>query len=378
MERKRTWLFATLGILAATLFAEGILRLIEATPLAWRIFPVAEVSLYGPDTETGYTLRPNISGTWITENRVHVQTNSLGLRDNPLPTAKPDGEQRVVLIGDSFAEALQVNLENTYQAVTEQLLRTPTKNIKIANLGLAGATPAVQLVRARSRGIPLHPDVFLFMTNFSDFSATSEDDSNFPAYVTQANGRVALSYGFRESRSFKLRTSIIGESTYWLIDHSKIATLLNNRKNQKALGMVDASSGSLSCESRRDSALFLIRDSIPAKTAAHLQAFLMDLDQLSNAAGSIPVILAVNNLPGCTDIERNNLLMLLKRRVEGTKVFVIDFDNVLQKILSHHPLLDKKDLYGFGARKGNGHLNEVGHKIYAEAVVDILRPYLSK
>ncbi len=378
MKPKRTWLFAALGIFVATLFAEGALRLIEATPIAWRIFPVAEVSLYGPDTETGYALRPNISGVWITENRARIQTNNLGLRNKPLPATKPNGQVRIVLIGDSFAEALQVNLENTYQAVAEQLLRTPTKNIDIVNLGLAGATPAVQIVRARSRGIPLRPDVFLFMTNFSDFAATSEDDSNFPAYVTQANGQAALRYGFRESRGFKLRTSIIGRAGYWLIDHSKIATLVNNRKNQNDLGRPDASSPSLPCENRRDSALSLIRDSIPMNTAAHLRAFLSDLDQLSYAAGSIPVILSVNNLPGCTEAERNNLLKLLQKKVEGTKIFVTDFDGVLQKTLSTHSRLDKKDLYGFGGHKGKGHLNEVGHKIYAEAVADILRPYLSK
>lgn len=367
-----------LGILAATLLAEGILRLIEATPLAWRILPVAEVSLYGPDIETGYALRPNVSGTWITENRVQIQTNNLGLRDKPLQAVKPTGQQRIALMGDSFAEALQVNLEDTYQAVAEQLLGVPTKNIEIANLGLAGATPAVQIVRAKSRGIRLQPDVFLFMTNFADFAATSEDDSRFPAYIVQANGHAALGYGFRESRGFRLRMSAIGQAGYWLIDHSKIATLINNRKNQNDLRTADASARSLTCENQRDSALSLIRDSLPTDIAARLQAFLGDLDQLSHAAGEIPVILSLNNLPGCTENERNNLLVLLEKKTKGTKISIVDFESVLQKTLANHPHLDKKDLYGFGARKGNGHLNEIGHKIYAEAVAKILQPYLTK
>lgn len=378
MKRKRTWAFVVLGFLTATLLAEGALRLIEATPLAWRILPVAEVSLYGPDTETGYALRPDVSGTWVTENRVQIRTNSLGLRDRPLITLKPSGQQRIALMGDSFAEALQVNLENTYQAIAEQILGAPTKNIEIVNFGLAGATPAVQLTRAKSRSIPMQPDIFLFMTDFTDFIATSEDDSRFPAYVLQANGQAALRYGFRESRGFKLRISAFGQAGYWLINHSKIATLINNRKNQNDERIGGSRAPSLSCENQQDFALSLVRDSVPTNTAAHLQAFLNDLDQLSHAAGSIPVVLSLNNLPGCTEKERNNLLTLLEKKTKGTEIFIVDFESILQKTLSNHPNLNKKDLYGFGVHKGNGHLNEIGHKIYGEAVANILQPYLTK
>lgn len=379
MAHKHPLALAILGILTATLAAEGALRLIEATPFAWKILPIAEVSLYGPDNETGYAQRPNISGIWITENRAHVETNSLGLRDKPLEITKPAGQQRVALIGDSFAEALQVDLEETYQTIVEQTLSSATKNIELINLGLAGATPAVQMARARSRGLSFQPDLFLFMTNFSDFTVESEDDSHFPAYVVQADGHAVLQYGFRDSRVFKLRASALGQAGYWILDHSKLVTLINNRKNQGDARISNYVSPSpSSCERQRDSAIVLLRDSMPAHTAARLDAFISDLDHLSRTGNLTPVILSIVNLPGCTEDDRKNLISLLQKRFEEKNVITVDFESVLQKTLTYHSGLKETDLYGFGIRKGNGHLNEIGHKIYAEAVSNILRPYLVK
>lgn len=377
MKRKHTWSLVILGALTATLFAEGFLRLIEVTPFAWKILPIAEVSLYGPDPETGYTLRTNISGTWITENRARVHTNNLGLRDKPLTLAKPNGQQRVALLGDSLAEALQVDLNDTYQTLAEKLLDPKSQKVEIVNLGLAGATAAVQMARAKSRGLALQPDAFLFMNNFSDFSAGLEDDSRFPAYVIQTDGIATLQYGFRESRDFKLRTSRLGQLIYWLIDHSKIATLINNRKNQSDLGAINLQTATKqSCESWPSSSTNL--NFLPEKGAAQLRAFIKDLSQLQHTAGRIPVILALANLPGCTTTDRANLATSIRNYFKESNVTIIDFDGTLERTLAQYPELEKKDIYGFGMRRGTGHLNEIGHKIYAEAVANILHPYLAK
>lgn len=379
MAYKHPFSLAILGILTATLAAEGALRLIEMTPFAWKILPIAEVSLYGPDIETGYAQRPNISGTWITENRARIETNRLGLRDKPLEITKPAGQQRVALVGDSFAEALQVNLEETYQAIVEKILNSATRDIELINLGLAGATPAVQLVRARTRGLPFQPDVFLFMTNFADFNVESEDDTHFPAYVVQADGHAVLKYGFRDSRIFKLRMSAVGRTGYWILDHSRLVTLINNRKNQgdaRASNYVPPPPPS--CERQRDSAIALLRDSIPATLSARLDAFMKDLGHLSQTGTVTPVILSLTNLPGCTADDRKNIVSLMQKKLEGNNVIIIDFESVLEKTLTSYPGLKKRDLRGFGLRKGIGHNNETGNKIYAEAVADILRPYLTK
>ncbi|MHC4078069.1 MAG: hypothetical protein ACYST0_06470, partial [Planctomycetota bacterium] len=45
---------------------------------------------------------------------VRVRFNSLGFRDVEHEVAQPPGTKRIVVVGDSFSEAIQVNLEQTY------------------------------------------------------------------------------------------------------------------------------------------------------------------------------------------------------------------------------------------------------------------------
>jgi hypothetical protein len=45
---------------------------------------------------------------------IHVAFNSRGFHDVEHSQPKPPGTRRIVLVGDSFSEALQVNLDETY------------------------------------------------------------------------------------------------------------------------------------------------------------------------------------------------------------------------------------------------------------------------
>src|SRR5204863_65651 len=64
----------------SSVMAELLFRVIEATPL-WRVLPVSEVSLYGPDEDTGYRHRVGAHGVWLQENRSVITISNLGLRD---------------------------------------------------------------------------------------------------------------------------------------------------------------------------------------------------------------------------------------------------------------------------------------------------------
>src|SRR5436309_12138238 len=75
-----------------------------------------------PDAVTGLSLRPNTSGWHGKEGRAYVSINSHGLRDRERPMAKPAGIYRVVVLGDSYAEALQVSVEKTFWRLLERRL----------------------------------------------------------------------------------------------------------------------------------------------------------------------------------------------------------------------------------------------------------------
>src|SRR5262245_2479742 len=131
-----------LGLAAATIAAELALRLISATPL-WQVLPVPAIMFYGPNADTGFSHRPNVSGVWTAAHRTYVQTSSLGVRDRERP-AKHGAAPRAIVIGDSLIEAVQVEHENTAVAVAERMLSPKQAGAEAVNLGLQGVTPAVQ------------------------------------------------------------------------------------------------------------------------------------------------------------------------------------------------------------------------------------------
>src|SRR5437867_2364908 len=80
--------------------------------LSWPVFRIA-------DSDLGSRLRPGAEGWQTSEGRAHERINHAGMRDVERQRDKPTGVFRVALMGDSFTEAPQVDLEMTYGAVLE-------------------------------------------------------------------------------------------------------------------------------------------------------------------------------------------------------------------------------------------------------------------
>ena len=114
---KRAKLILLLASTAASLL------LVEA---ALRIAGVSHPNFYQPDPVRGWELRPEARGWWRNEGNAWVPINSDGMRDEEHPAAKPPGEVRIAVLGDSCAEALQVPAEKTFWSLLEkELARCP-------------------------------------------------------------------------------------------------------------------------------------------------------------------------------------------------------------------------------------------------------------
>ena len=143
MKVVRSALRFALGLIAATFAAELVLRIIAATPL-WQVLPVPTIMFYGPNAETGFSHRPNVSGIWTAEHRTQVRTSSLGLRDRERPLKRGEAP-RAIVIGDLLIEAVQVEQQDTSTAVAERILSAKRPGAEVVNLGLQGVTPAMQV-----------------------------------------------------------------------------------------------------------------------------------------------------------------------------------------------------------------------------------------
>ena len=368
------------GLAAAGMIVEAGLDLIAATPL-WRVLPVAAVAPYGPDPDTGYRHRPQVAGVWVTEHRARVATSSLGLRDrerNPARSPAP----RAVVLGNSLIEALQVDLTQTAVAVGERLLQRRWPGAELVNLGLAGATPPVDVARLRSVGLALQPDIAVVVFASDELqAAVVRPDERAPGYAIGEDGEAALSHRFRDSAGYRFRMSAARRAVYWLIDHSAVARLLNNRRSvgffaewpgQRPETPPATPYANGACDDPAlDRAAALWIDGLPASDRAVRDAFLRDLGDTARRH-NLRIVCAPRGIPAtCAgrDRQRAALMAAIEARVGAAGLLFADFD---RRVADAAGVANVPGLYGFGPQRGIGHLNVEGNLVWGSVLADIV------
>jgi hypothetical protein len=170
------------AVLLALLAAEGVSRMLPRPP-------EPPTRIY--DARTGFRLRPGMRGTWTVENPGHFAFNSAGFRDVEWTAAKRT-PHRVAVLGDSFAEALQVDLEQSFPKLAERQLR----DTEVMNFGVSGQGQVEELLTYRTYVRPFHPDLVVlafFPGNDSlDNWRRSRPSLRFPVFVTPAADGVTM------------------------------------------------------------------------------------------------------------------------------------------------------------------------------------------
>jgi hypothetical protein len=130
-------------------------------------------SLTGRNAFYGWGHVPGASG-WAQrclggapEWRTHVQINSLGLRDREIPYARGTAA-RILVLGDSFTEGLQVDLDATVVKRVERALNLPDApgaHVEVLNAGHSGWGTDNALLYFQHEGWRYRPDVVVLMFN---------------------------------------------------------------------------------------------------------------------------------------------------------------------------------------------------------------------
>jgi len=359
------------GLVLAALVTELFFRFIVATPLRW-VMVEPQVALFGPDFATGYRHRVNVSGMWLTEHRNFIRTSNLGLRDRDRPLAHGTGP-RAVIVGNSIIEAVQVGESQTSSAVAERILSRQSPDAEVVNLGLSGAKPAVLVARLQTQGLALSPDLAIVVVDVGDLiNPATTDDREFTGYRPDAAGEFHLSYGFRNTSGYRFRTSRAGRAFYWLLDHSEVARIINDRKNVGIFAELPLSAAAQANEQTTmypadslDPYVALWIKGEPAGPRAVFDAFIRDLAAI-HRDNNLPIIVATRNIkagrPGFAD-RRAALIGVIRAQIEGAGLRFIDLDAREAAAVG----ADRDaGLYGFGANLGIGHLNAAGNRVYGE------------
>ena len=168
----RPLLVVAIGAVIGLLVAEVAFRV---AGIGWPV-----INAYLRDEQVGNVLKPNAEFEWTMEGHAFVKINSRGLRDDEHQIPKPAGTWRFAVLGDSMAEALQVDPEDTFWSVIEQGLgdcpALVGMEVEAVNFGVSGYGTAQELITLRTRVWDYEPDmVVLAITNGNDIRNNSPE-----------------------------------------------------------------------------------------------------------------------------------------------------------------------------------------------------------
>jgi lysophospholipase L1-like esterase len=189
------------------LFLIGVEILLSSTHLFG-----ARKSWTSPDAVIGWRFEPN-SIYWFNKENDHPisgRINNQGWRDHDRQLRKPAGTQRVAVLGDSYVEAFQVELDSTFTARMERLLgKALGQPVEVLNFGRSGMTQTEELLILQSDVVRYDPDVvvvvFLPFNDIDDISPATTHEPLRPYYHVSAKGDLVLDTSFANGRTFKLK-----------------------------------------------------------------------------------------------------------------------------------------------------------------------------
>ncbi len=242
---------------AATLFTLALLE------LALRLAGYSHPNFYRPEPDRGWGLRPGAEGRWRQEGDAQVRINRDGLRDEEHPVAKPAGELRVAVLGDSMVESLQVPVDRTFWELAERRLegceRLSGRRVELLDFGVSGYGTAQELLTLRHRVWKYRPDLVLLAfyagndvrNNYRPLEqdplrpyftlASVRSPARTPSRLVRSPARtpsrlgppsrLVLDDSFRTSRGYRLRRSLPGRALYGLLDASRLLQLGKQAKS---------------------------------------------------------------------------------------------------------------------------------------------------
>lgn len=168
----------------ALLAAVGVLFALGMLELGVRWMHLVPDRFWEPDALLGARLIPGHHGWWTQEDReflVPVEINHEGLRDTEHPYAKPPGVFRILVLGDSFVEAMHVPLTSTFPHQLEQQLNANNNGVRVETIsaGVSGYGTASELLWFEREGKRYQPDLVLLAfypgNDVKNNSSTLED-----------------------------------------------------------------------------------------------------------------------------------------------------------------------------------------------------------
>jgi lysophospholipase L1-like esterase len=391
--------------LALILF--GLLIGVIIAELGLRAAGYSYPGFYMPDDTRGHALIPGVEGWYRKEGESYVRINSAGQRDREHSKVKAANTIRIAVIGDSYAEAFQVPVEQAFWSVMEEALNTSGyargKQIEVLNFGVSGYGTASELLTLRERVWDYAPDIVLLAVTTNndvvDNSRALKKTDEVPYFVYR-EGKLVLDDSFRTSRAFILRQSKLSRFGRWIKDHSRFLqavneahrgfkTLLASSKSRLNTPPAEPTATKSDVIARQEELgtdnVVYVAPNNPVWNDAWLvtEGLMLAMRDEVNARGTKFVIVTLSNGPQVLPdpkarqafMERLGIddLFYPDNRIRSLCVRENIPVIMLGPELQGYAEKSGTFLHGFGSDLGNGHWNAVGHRVAGELIAQKLK-----
>lgn len=202
-----------------------------------RIAGISYPSFYKTDEYTGATLRPGANGWYKKEGIAYISINNDGLRDREHTKKKSLNTIRIAVLGDSYAEAVQIPMEKTFWSIMERELKECEalcgKDVEVINFGVSGYGTARELLALRHRAWDYSPDiVVLTITTGNDIRDNSKElnQIDYIPYFVLEGDNLILDKSYLNSNEFNLRKGLRARLLETIINYSRIVQISNEAR----------------------------------------------------------------------------------------------------------------------------------------------------
>ena len=375
------------SVVVAGLISEALLTIAQINTKAYDRYIPGKGTTYVPGAYYRHT-KEGFSEGYI---------NSHGFRDYERFYKKPENSVRILILGDSYVEALQVALENAFPALLEKKLNgnsTATK-FEVLNLGQSGFGTADAYMRYLNFGVKYSPDLVLlaFLTgnDLQDNSKFLNRENLRFYFVFDDQQRLVLDRSLMDQ--YERNLNLPRRVFQYLKRNSYLASLISQRFYLLRLQIRNRDFGRSVAGKQQSGSKPKIDEFSPlniylSNQSNHWrQAFDVSTDLLCKFRDSVEASGSQFLLVTLSNAEQVHPELQRQLRNEYDTEFDFDQpDSLLEefakrKHISHlnlmpffreYHLRTGNYLHGFGGSKG-GHWNENGHRLAAEKIFEFLK-----
>lgn len=295
---------------------------------------------------------------WGKEGYSISYVNSLGMRNREIAPKRND-EFRILLIGDSYTEGYQVDANKIFAAILEKNLNTKQKikHINVINGGKAGNSPADYIYSANFYKKALKPDFVVIQINSNDLKECL-DNPESPVYISNHNNnfRIAKKPNYISANGLRQKLPQLSFFTQFAILRVGMENIKGNgSSSDKTDTRVKASKKLPEYDPR------LINWIVKNLKGSYDNSILVFLPDVDYQNGSNYELFPEE-------------IMLTKY----TKESHMDYVNMRNDFVSYRKKFTQPVIGFFNTRPGEGHINEMGHKIVADRLTEFFRGRINK